>query len=294
MRIKPFEYHAAESLSDALEFLGRHGTETKMVAGGTDLVLAMKEKRVLPQRVMSLHRLSELDFVRAENGTVRVGSLSRLADLEAHDALREAASGLCTAVGSIGSWQIRNVATIGGNLCTASPAADSAPALLALDARAVLVDTTGEVEMPLGDFFRGPGETALSPSQALKEVVFQRPSPNASGCYLKLMRKKAVDLATVGVAFQAERAPDTDKLVRVAIALGGVAPIPIRVPEAEAVLTGLTGREALQAVPDAARKAAGAARPISDVRASADYRRAMVEVYVERAAREAIRSLVDR
>lgn len=291
MRIKPFAYHAAASLSDALEFLGRHGEETRLLAGGTDLVLAMKEKKILPGRILSLHKLSELAFLRLDDHEVRVGAMARHADLASHDGLRRAAPVLCSAVGSIGSWQIRNVATIGGNLCTASPAADSAPALLVLEARAVVAEDGETDEMPLSSFFRGPRQTALHPRQMLKEIVFERPAPNASGCYLKMMRKKAVDLATVGVACQAERESRGDRLTRVAIALGGVAPTPIRVPQAEAGLAGLTRKEALKALPEAARAAVKASRPISDVRASADYRRALVEVGVRRAVTQVLDAL---
>jgi carbon-monoxide dehydrogenase medium subunit len=294
MRVRPFEYHAAENLKDALEDLKMHGEDTKVLAGGTDLVLAMKEGRSHPGRVVSLHRVRELDYVRKEEGVFRIGALAKHADLASSPLLKESFSILCDAVRSIGSWQIRNVATIGGNLCTASPAADSAPALLALEARATVADSTGEEEVSLPSFFRGPGRTALKPTQLLKEIIVPRPKRPSSGCFLKLMRKQAVDLALVNVAFCAETDSTASKLARVAIALGGVAPVPIRVAEAEAVLLDLDYEEASRKIQEAARLAAQACQPISDIRASAEYRRTIVELFVQRAGEKTLNALFRR
>jgi len=292
MRIRPFEYHAAVNLEDALSQLGEYGPEAKVLAGGTDLILAMKHKTVLPPRVISLKKVAELNFVRKENSTVRIGSLATHFQLSQSTLLQEDAAMLCEAVSLIGSWQIRSIGTIGGNLCNASPAADSAAPLLALDARVVIAGRDGEKEMPLQSFFTGPGETALAPTEILKEIIIEQPASPSAGCYLKMMRKKAVDLSIVGVAFQADVDETGEKLARVAIGLGGVAPTPIRASEAEAMLTGLTHNEALKALPDAAGAAVAAARPISDIRASAEYRRAIVDVYVRRAGERVVNALL--
>lgn len=293
MRIRPFEYHAAVNLEDALARLGEYGADAKVLAGGTDLILAMKHKTMLPPRVISLNKVGELDFVRKENSKVRIGALTTHFQLSKDVLLNESVPMLCEAVSLIGSWQIRNIATIGGNLCNASPAADSGAPLLALDARVVIADTEGEKELPISSFFTGPGTTALTSSQLLKEIVIERPTSSCAGCYLKLMRKKAVDLSVVGVAFHAEVDESGKKLGRVAIGLGGVAPTPIRVPKAEEMLAGLDYNEVLQALPDAASAAVKATRPISDIRASADYRRAMVEVYVRRAGKKVANDLLN-
>jgi carbon-monoxide dehydrogenase medium subunit len=187
---------------------------------------------------------------------------------------------LAQACSLVGSWQIRNTATIGGNLCNASPVADTAGPLLVLDASVVLQGPGGSREMTLQKFFTGPGTTELEPGELLKEVRIPLPGIGSAGCYLKLMRRKALDLALVGVAIQAEPDPDGDTLGKVAIALGGVAPTPIRVPEAEDLLTGMGYAAALKAVPEASRMAVAVSNPISDVRASADYRRMITEMYV--------------
>jgi carbon-monoxide dehydrogenase medium subunit len=286
MRMRAFEYHAAKDLRDALEKMKEWGPQAKILAGGTDLVPALKKKKIQPRCVISLHKLRELDYVRKADSQIRIGAMTKHGDLAANPILKRDCSILCEAVRLIGSWQIRNVATIGGNLCTASPAADSAGPLLVLDARAVIAGLDGEKEIPLDSFFKGPGETALQPNQLLKEIVIDLPKTRSAGCYLKLMRKKAVDLALVGVAFQVELDGSGQRLGRVTIGLGGVAPTPIRARKAEQALEGLTREEAMKKAPEAARNAVEATRPISDVRASASYRRAIVGVYVQRAVEE--------
>lgn len=289
MRIRPFEYHAAESLPDALDMAARWGLDARVLAGGTDLVVGMKHKTILPPHLISLHKIKELDFVQVEDSTIRIGALCRHADLASHPALKQTIPVLCEAVNLIGSWQIRNIATIGGNICHASPAADSAAPLLALDARAVIAGQGSDREVPLTSFFTGPGETSLKPGEIVKEIVMAKPNGRSFGCYKKLMRKKAVDLSLVGVSFQVEI--DGDKLSKVAIGLGGVAPTPIRVPEAEQLFAGRSYDQAMKAIPEAARAAVEATRPIDDIRATSAYRREIVAVYVQRAAEEVFKSL---
>ena len=291
MRIRPFEYWAAPSLDEALNELDNCGADATVIAGGTDLVLNMKKKNILPSRVISLHNLKELDFVQLQGSTIRIGPLSRHADLAASRLLKRHFPILCEAVDLIGSWQIRNVGTIGGNICNASPAADSAPALLVLNAQLVLASKTAEKKVPLDSFFTGPGETVLSPGQILKEIVVELPQRPSAGCYKKLRRRKAVDISLAGVGFQAETGTDNNRLAKVGIALGGVAPTPIRITEAEAVLTGLSLDEAMAKISDCVQIAVKAARPIDDVRATASYRRAIVDAFLHQCAKNVITKL---
>jgi len=293
MRIRPFDYRVATSLADALSQLDRFGSDAKVIAGGTDLVLSMKKKKTLPRVVISLHTLRDLNFVAEDpkDSTLRIGALCNHADLAAHPLLGRRYPILCEAVGLIGSWQIRNVGTIGGNICTASPAADSVPPLLVLDADVVIATPQGENDMPLTSFFRGPGATVLEPNQILKEIRIKPSRNRSAGCYLKLRRRKAVDVSLAGVAFQAETDAAGERVNKVGIALGGVAPTPIRVPEAEALLTGLSLDEALQKIPECAAAAVDAAKPIDDVRASADYRRTIVDVFMRRGAQRVLMCL---
>lgn len=283
MRIRPFEYLSADSLPQALQVLDGYAPEISVLAGGTDLVLALKGKRIAPKRILNITDIQELSSIRQENSTIRIGALTKHASVASHPLLMERVPALSTATGLVGSWQLRNVGTIGGNLCNASPSADSAPPLLALDASVVVANSSGEREIRLQDFFVGPRATVLKPTEILTEIVITLPRAPAFGVYLKLMRKKAVDLALVGVCVQAEVDEARSKLTRVAIALGGVAPTPIRAPEAEKILLGLSHQDAVRALEHAAHAAAETTRPISDVRASAEYRRHITEAFVARA-----------
>jgi CO/xanthine dehydrogenase FAD-binding subunit len=291
MRIRSFDYWAAPSLEEALIELDLCRADAKVIAGGTDLVLNMKKKNIQPRRVISLHNLDELDFVKPDDSGVRIGALTKHADLAADPFLKQHLPILCQAVGLIGSWQIRNVGTIGGNICNASPAADSAPPLLVLDAQLILASKTAEKKISLDSFFTGPGATTLESDQILKEIVIELPKQPAAGCYLKLRRRKAVDVSLVGVAFQAETGSDGKTLAKVGIALGGVAPIPVRAPEAEAILVGLTLDEAVTKISDCAKIAVKAASPIDDVRATASYRRTIINVFIHRCAQNVLNTL---
>jgi CO/xanthine dehydrogenase FAD-binding subunit len=293
MSISAFNYFAASSVSDALRKLQEYGSESKLLAGGTDLVWALKNKWINPKTVIGLHKVKELEYVREADSSVHIGALTKLSSIVGDVFVKERLPILSEAVSTIGSWQIRNMGTIGGNLCSASPSADSAVALLALDAYVVTASETGQSDVPLRSFFTGPGKTVLKSNELLKEIVVPFPKRRSFGCYLKLMRKRAVDLALVGVAFQGELDWAGEKLAAVRIGLGGVAPTPIRAVEAESPFAGLGYRAAMKVIRHAAKCAVEATSPISDVRASAEYRRAIVEAYVQGAAERCIGRLFD-
>lgn len=290
MRIRPFEYHPAESLEEALAVLAQAGPEAFVLAGGTDLLLDMKHG-LRPGLVVDLGGIKELAGFDLSRDEIRIGSLATHAVLAADRRLAESVPVLTQALGVIGSWQIRNVATLGGNLCHASPAADSAGPLLALGARVEAIGPKGTREIPLGDFFTGPGQTSLNPGELLKEIVIPKPGAGAAGTYLKLMRKHAVDLALLGVAVQLTPDASGEKIESAAIGLGGLAPTPIRAAEAEGLLSGLSLDQAEKAVGEAAKAAVAATSPIDDVRASASYRRTVTQVYVRRGLEETLARL---
>lgn len=294
MRIRSFTYHTVKSIDEALHKLDQYSPEIKVLAGGTDLVPAMKQKDISPRHLLNLLDISELCHVTEDKSVLRIGALVRHSELASHPLITNNCSILSEAVGLIGSWQIRNIATIGGNLCNASPAADSAPPLLALDASVTITESGEEKEIPVLSFFTGPGSTVVRPNQLLKEIVIPIRKCKSFGTYLKLTRKQGVDLSVVGVAFYAELDENNERLERVSSALGGVAPTPIRASEAEAELTGLSYKKALEKIPTAARAAVAATHPITDVRASAEYRRAIVDVYVQRAATKVLGTLFDK
>jgi CO/xanthine dehydrogenase FAD-binding subunit len=291
MRIRPFDFKAAVSLTDALNQLDQAGPDARLLAGGTDLVLNMKKKRILPSTLISLHPITNLEYVKEKNGMIHIGALAKHADLAINPILNKEVSILCQAVGLIGSWQVRNIGTIGGNLCNASPAADSAPPLLALDAQVIIATLKGDKTVPITSFFLNPAQTIMKPNEILKEIRIKKPLNPAAGCYLKLRRRKAVDISLAGVAFQAESDPSGEKIEQVKIALGGVAPTPIRVPDAESCLTGLSMDDAIKNIPMCAQKTAKAAKPIDDVRATADYKRTIVKVFAQRCAQHVLTTL---
>lgn len=291
MRIRPFEYLAASSLEEAVELLSRSGSKARLLAGGTDLVPAMKKGQEQPEKIIGLGAIPGLEGVRLSQGGLSIGALSRLADLAINPLLLQHAPALARAVGLIGSWQIRGVATIGGNICHASPAADSAGPLLALEAEVKALGPQGRRTIPLTEFFTGPGQTCLAGDELVESLELPLAQGRPAQTYLKLMRKKAVDLALVGVAVCLEMDSESQSLSKVALALGGVAATPIRVPEAELLLLGKSPAKALSLASEASRLAANGCRPITDVRASAAYRKQMVKVFVRRGLTQVLNQL---
>jgi len=294
MRIRPFDFRVADSLTDALNQLDQAGPDARVIAGGTDLVLNLKKKTVQPSVVISLHPLKNLEYVEEKDGVIHIGAMAKHADLAVHPILENQVSILRQAVGLIGSWQVRNAGTIGGNLCNASPAADSAPPLLALDSEVVIATQKGEKTVPITSFFRGPGQTVMEPNEILKEVRIKSPVNPSAGCYLKLRRRKAVDISLAGVAFQAETDASGKKIEKAGIALGGVAPTPIRVPEAETYFKGVSIEDAFDKIEICAKACVRAAKPIDDVRASADYKRTIVNVFAQRCAQHVLTTLKNK
>jgi carbon-monoxide dehydrogenase medium subunit len=273
--MQPFEYFAPASLDEACRLLAGYDGAARAVAGGTDLLLKLKAGRLSPPAVVNIKRLPELRQ-RSVNSHLTLGALTTLEEIRRSPLLRARAPALVTAADTMASTQIRNLATLGGNLCNAAPSADLAPILLALGAVAHIAGPNGRRAVPLDDFFTGPGQTVLAPGELL--VAVQLPLAGWRACYLKLAPRACMDIAVVGVGLALDVAGGRCRSARVA--LGAVAPTPIRAPEAEAEL--LAGPLTLQRVERAARLAAEAARPIDDVRGSAGYRRRMVAVLVRR------------
>lgn len=289
--MRGFEYFRPQSPVEACQILLEQGPGALALAGGTDLLVKIRRGALRPTAVVDLTGLEELKFVRQEKGWLRIGALTPLREVAASELLREKAGLLARAAGLVGSRQIRNLATIGGNLCNAAPSADTAAPLLALEARARLLGPAGEREVPVAEFFRGPGRTCLGPGEILAEVSFPEPVPGTRGVYLKHTRRQAMDIAVVGVAAVVEVDGERQEVRAARLALASVAPTPLRVAAAEQALAGLSLEDAAM-VAAGVQRAAGlareAARPIDDVRASATYRRHLVEVLVRRALQQVL------
>ncbi|MBM4348957.1 MAG: xanthine dehydrogenase family protein subunit M [Deltaproteobacteria bacterium] len=286
MRLKPFEFFNPSSLSETFELLSRYGPDVRLIAGGTDLLVQMKQRLTKPDRLINLLNVSELKGIKKQGNSLRLGALLKHAELEQAEGLNGDYKILAKAAHKIGSPQIRHLGTLGGNLCNASPSADTAPALLVLEAEVLLVSRNGERCLPLETFFKGPGQTELKKGEVLKEVILHSPPVESRFSYLKLGRRKSMDLALVSAAVLLTIDRMGKKFEKVRIALGSVSPTPIRVREAESLLEGQPID--MNLVGQGAELAQNACRPISDIRASAEYRRKMVKVLIERAVRECL------
>ena len=280
-RTEPFEFYQPATLAEASRLVKENGAGGRFLAGGTDLVIAMKEKGLLPRYVVDLKRLPGLSGIREEaDGSIAIGALTTMYAVETSPLIRRKYPFLSQSAAEVGSIQIRNRATIGGNMANATPSADTAPALVALNATARISGLNGSRTVALEDFFKGPGQTVMSTEEILTEISIPRTAPELVGDYIKFSPRDMMDLAYVGVAVAFNLGSDR-RCERVRIVLGAVAPTPLRARDAESLLEGQSLTEALAAqVGDAAARES---RPISDVRSSAEYRRAMVAVMTKRA-----------
>jgi carbon-monoxide dehydrogenase medium subunit len=269
------DYLAPATVDDAVALRSGSPASTYLL-GGTDLLPQMRTGRRSPERLIDLKRIPELHEIRENpDGGLSIGAAVPLADVETHPAVLARFPLLAECARTVGAWPLRQRATLAGNVCNASPAADTAVALLALDAVVNVASTTGGLAMAVSELFLGPGQTALMPGDLVTEVVLPGSSAGFRGSYLRLSRRKGMDLATVGVLVGKRDGARTEWRV----ALAAVAPTPLRVRSAEELLEakGAAGAR------DAADLAVAACRPITDLRGSAEYRREMVGVLVRRA-----------
>jgi len=268
-----FDYQKVYSLQDALDAASASKGGSVFMAGGTDLLVQIKEGKIRPQCVIDVKGVHEIDGLAISGDEFSIGALTCIRTLETSPSALEKIPLLAQAAAKLGSVQVRHRATIGGNLCNASPSAETAPALLALDAQAEICGKTGTRLVELGKFFLGPGATVLGDGEMLTRLKIPLTRNRQGSVYYKVSARKAMDLAFVGVAVLLELDGD-DRISKARIALGAVAPTPIRVPSAEKLLEGRV--LSLEAARESAELAAQSCKPISDLRASAEYRREMV------------------
>jgi len=273
-----FEYIKPENLNDVIDALNTH-ENAFLLAGGTDLLVGMKYESIKPECIIDIKELPRMNTFEF-NDEWRFGALTTIRDIEVSDRLRQTLPVLGQAATALGSIQIRNRATLGGNLCNASPCSNFGALFLAMDAMLRIVSKDGERQMALQDFFTGPNQTALKKGEVLTEIILPGDADQSKGIFLKHSAGKSNDLGLVNVAITLQRETDTDMCKKIAIALGAVAPTPVRAPQAEAILT--DNRLTPELISRAAEKASDEAAPISDFRASADYRRALVRAMVSK------------
>jgi len=281
---KEFAYLTPTSLEEAVGLLAEHGREARVLAGGTDLLLKVKAGRVRPRCLVNIKRIPGLDGMSFDpTSGLRLGALVTAADVARSEVVQTHYPALVQGASVMASLQIRNLATVGGNLCNAAPSADLAPPLIALGGSAVIAGPEGQRRVPLGEFFLGPGQTILAPGELLVAITLPFPRPGSAAVYLKNSPRQAMDIAVVGVAVAMRRLDE--RCEDVCLVLGAVAPTPLRARRAEALLRGeeITTERVPELVAEAARTAAQEAQPIDDVRGSVWYRRQMVEVLTRRA-----------
>ena len=277
--MKPFGYVAARDAQHAVALLAEHGAAAKILAGGTDLLVELKHAAHNPEIIVDISRLDELKNIAIADDGLHIGALATHSDIMQSSVIRDMFPALVEAAHSIGALQTRNLGTIGGNLVTCVPSMDSGPALIALEALVTVASSAGQRQMPLANLFVGPRKTSLKPGELLVDIVIPKPNLGKPASFQKFGLRKGQALALVNAA--AAFFVDKGNFRAPCIALGAVAPTVIRAPKAEAFLDGRKVTD--EAMAEAGRIAATEAKPISDFRASADYRRDLIAVLVKRA-----------
>ena len=281
-----FVHHQPTALDEAVALAAQHGDRARILAGGTELLPKMRAGRPPPEHLISINRVEALRAVDfdEESGLV-IGAGARIRDVADHPAVRQHYPALAQACTLMATVQIRNMATVAGNLANGSPCADTAGPLLVHDARVSLVAQNGTREVPLAEFFVGPGQVDVQVGEILASISVPRPSARTGSSFLRLSARSQVDIAAASASARLDF--DGGGVVREArIAVGAVAPTPLRCEAAEALLVDQTPDAA--GVARAAAEAAAASRPISDVRATAAYRRAVLPVLVRRVLEAAL------
>lgn len=284
--IPKINYYKPKTLEETLQLIDNL-QNFKLIAGGTDLVVDLKIGRLKVENLVDISSLKELTYISINENEIRIGATTTLQEIYENKTLHREIPALVEAIESMGSWHIRNIATIGGNLCNASPAADTAPPLLILNAKLKLKSIHGERIVPIEEFFHGPRETELKSNEILTEIIIPKPPKNAGMSFLKLGRRNAFTLSIVGVATLATI--KDNKFNDVRIALNAIAPTPLRAYKTE---NALKGQEvSLKTIEKKVKFVQKEIKPISDVRASAKYRREMAVILTRDSIIQSLRKI---
>lgn len=277
------EYFEPKSIGDALAVLAQHGAEAKIIAGGTDVMVDIKFKEE-PGSLVNIKKIPSLSGISESRGSVRIGALTTIREIETSALVREKLPVLWEASHQFASLQVRNTATIGGNICRASPSGETLAPLLVLDAKAILAFSDGERVEPFSGFFQGPGKSIVGAKGLLTEIEIPIPAAGSKGMYLKHAVRGAMDIAMVGVAVMITPDSGKNNIQDVRIGLGAVAPTPVRAAKTEALLRGKVPSAAL--LKEAGAMAASESSPITDQRSSAENRRWIVDALTRRGLAE--------
>jgi len=282
-----FEYLEPETIEEALTMLNRYREKSKIIAGGTDLMLQMRNKAITPEYVVDITRIPSLDYITFDDHRgLRLGALATIRALETSVELQKKYPVISQAASQLGSVAIRNVATVGGNLCNALPSAETSQVLVALSAQVRVVGQGGERTIPLEGFFTGVGKTLLQPDEVLVEILVPEIAPHTAGVYIKHSPRGPIDLAVVNVTVLMTMEQDQNICRDAKIVLGAVSPTPLRARQAENELKGKRVNGAL--IDRAAQVASDESHPRhGSIRGSFEYKKEMVRVLTSRAIREA-------
>jgi carbon-monoxide dehydrogenase medium subunit len=281
-----FDYLIPTSVQEAISLHESNGEQSHYIAGGTDVMIKIKQGKISPQVLISLKRLKDLDHIIYEKGELRIGAMVTHRMLELSPPIRKEFPILIDAVENIGSVQIRNVGTIGGNIVNGVPSADGAIPLLTLGAQVRIVGSEGERTVALEDFFIGPGKTCLKSGEILSEFIVPKLPAHTGAAYWKHMRRGAMELAILGVGVLISLEDDMKTCAEARIGLGVLAPTPIRAKRAETFLKGKKIDEEI--LKEAGNTAAKECKARDSIRGKAWYRRDMVELFVRRMAKVAM------
>lgn len=282
--MKDFVYHRVDSVKEAVALLKKGKGRLHPLAGGTDLLVQWKTGKKSPEGVVDLKGIADLRGIRRKEGAVVIGPCTTLAEITSSPLLKKRLPILPAVASMMGSPQVRNRGTLGGNLANAAPSADMAPPLIALDAKVQILGPKGRKTHPISSFFLGPGKTLLKPGSLLVAVKVPFPKRGTKVVFHPLTLREAMDISIASVAVAVRK--EKKKIVHARIVLGAVAPVPLRAEKASASLRGTAGTP--EDIVAAARAASREAKPISDQRGSRTYRRDMIEVLVERALTEVL------
>ena len=285
-----FDYIKPASAKEVTKLLLKRNGDARLFMGGTDVFVRMRDGFITPKFLIDIKRLSGMTAIKfSKRAGLTIGAGADMNSIARHPAVVENYPLLAEAIDAVAAYQLRTRATMGGNLCNASPAADTAPAALVLGANLVLHGRRGERVVPAEKFFLGPGKTAMKPGEFLLRIEIPPPPKGAVGKYMKLGRNAHGDLAIVGVAVLGHPDKRAKSGYTFRVALASVAPTPIRVPKAEAILA--SSPTTPEVIECAATAAMETAKPISDIRSSAEYRKAMVKTLTRRAIESVLKQL---
>lgn len=286
MSLTRFDYYAPETVEEALDLLQEQGQSAMVMAGGTDLLLKIRRGLVEDKAIVDLKKIGGINGISFEEGKgLTIGATALLSDVAHHPIIQEKYPAVAEAAQATANVQIRNMGTVAGNLCNAAPSADNAPTLLAMGAEVTLVGPGGQRTVPLGEFFKGPGLTAINQGEILTSIFVPAPPPGSGASYKYISARGKVDIAAVCVGVMLTLNGDQCEDAR--IALGAVAPVPLRAKKAEKIMKG--SRITSDLLEKAGIEASQECKPITDMRATAEYRKKMVGVLTARAIDESSR-----